>query len=385
MPLCSRVSVFVAVIVLGSSMTIANTNKSNISSDTSKKAAPIAKSVFGKTQDGVDIELYTLHNTRGASAKVMTFGATLVDLDMPDRNGNMGDVVLGFDTLKQYLGKTPFFGVTVGRYANRIAKGQFTLDEKTYHLAVNNGPNSLHGGSVGFDHKVWTAEPKQTPQGQSVRFTYVSRDGEENYPGTLTVHVTYTLTDEDELKLDYEAETDNATVLNLTNHSYFNLAAGSGDILKYLLYINADKYTVVDSTLIPTGEIKSVVGTPLDFLKPTAIGSRIAELKEVGGYDHNYVLNGKAGTLRVAARVTDPSSGREMEVLTTEPGVQFYSAIHLDEPVVGKGGVTYQKYGAICLETQHYPDSPNHPDFPTTVLRPGQKFTSETIYKFSAK
>jgi aldose 1-epimerase len=365
-------------------MTIANANNPKNSSHSSKKVAPIEKSIFGKTQDGTDIENYTLHNARGASAKVMTFGATLVDLDMPDRSGKMGDVVLGFDNLKPYLGKTPFFGVTVGRYANRIAKGQFTLEGNTYHLAINNGPNSLHGGSVGFDHKVWTAEPKETAQGQSVQFTYVSKDGEENYPGTLTVHVTYTLTDKDELKIDYQATTDKATVLNLTNHSYFNLA-GSGDILKYLLYINADKYTVVDSTLIPTGEIKSVVGTPLDFLQPTAIGLRIAQLKEVGGYDHNYILNGKAGTLRVAARVTDPFSGREMEVLTTEPGVQFYSAIHLDEPTVGKGGVTYQKFGAICLETQHYPDSPNHPDFPTTVLRPGQKFTSETIYKFSAK
>lgn len=384
MPLWSRVRVLVAVIVLGSSMTLANANNPKNSSDSSKKAAPIEKSIFGKTQDGTDIEIYRLHNARGASAKVMTFGATLVELDMPDRNGKMGDVVLGFDNLKQYLGKTPFFGVTVGRYANRIAKGQFALDGNSYHLAINNGPNSLHGGNVGFDHKVWTAEPKETAQGQSVKFTYVSKDGEENYPGTLTVHVTYTLTEKDEVKIDYQATTDKATVLNLTNHSYFNLA-GSGDILKYLLYINADKYTVVDSTLIPTGEIKSVVGTPLDFLKPTAIGSRIAELKEVGGYDHNYVLNGKAGTLRVAARVTDPSSGREMEVLTTEPGLQFYSAIHLDEPTVGKGGVTYLKYGAICLETQHYPDSPNHPDFPTTVLRPGQKFSSETIYKFSAK
>jgi aldose 1-epimerase len=382
MSLWSRISLSVTVIVLGySSMTTANTNHS---ADNPQKAAPIAKSVFGQTQDGTAIEIYTLNNAHGASARVMTFGATLVDLNMPDRNGKMGDVVLGFDDLKQYLGKTPFFGVTVGRYANRIAKGKFTLDGKEYQLAVNNGPNSLHGGSIGFDHKVWTAEPKETPEGQSVRFTYVSRDGEENYPGTLTVHVTYTLTDNNELKINYEAETDKATVLNLTNHSYFNLA-GSGDILKYLLYINADKYTAVDGTLIPTGEIKSVVGTPLDFLKPTPIGSRIAELKEVGGYDHNYVLNGKAGTLRAAARVYDPSSGREMEVLTTEPGVQFYSAIHLDEPTVGKGGVTYQKYGAICLETQHYPDSPNHPDFPTTVLRPGQKFTSETIYKFSAK
>lgn len=382
MQVWSKVGLSVAVIVLGcSSMTTANTGKT--SSD-SKATAPIAKSIFGKTSDGTEIELYTLHNAQGSSAKVMTFGATLTELQVADRSGKMGDVVLGFDNLAQYLGKTPFFGVTVGRYANRIAKGRFTLDGKEYQLFVNNGPNSLHGGAVGFDHKVWKAEPKDAPQGQSVRFTYVSKDGEENYPGTLTVSVTYTLTDKNDLKIDYAAETDKPTVLNLTNHSYFNLA-GSGDILKYDLYLNADKFTVVDDTLIPTGEIKSVANTPLDFRKPMVIGAHIAEIKDIGGYDHNFVVNGNPGTLRIAARVEDPSSGRQMEVWTTEPGIQFYSAIHLDEPVKGKGGLIYPKYGAICLETQHYPDSPNHPDFPSTVLRPGQKFTSETIYKFSAK
>lgn len=378
----SRIRLFVAVIVLGSSsMTTAN---SNTPQSSSKQVAPITKAAFGKTQDGTEIVSYTLHNASGASAKLITFGATLTELYMPDRNGKMGDVVLGFDNLQQYLGKHPFFGVTVGRYANRIAKGKFTLDGKTYQLAINNGPNTLHGGLVGFDHQVWKAEPGESSLGQSVRFTYISKDGEENFPGDLTVHVTYTLTNKDELQIAYEAETDKPTVLNLTNHSYFNLA-GSGDILKYVLYLNADKYTAVDESLIPTGEIKSVAGTPLDFRKPTVVGAHIAEIKDVGGYDHNYVLNGGAGTLRVAARVEDPSSGREMEVLTTEPGIQFYSAIHLDQPVVGKGGVTYPKFGAICLETQHYPDSPNHPDFPSTVLRPGEKFTSETIYKFSVK
>ena len=334
--------------------------------------------------DGTKIESYALLNAQGASARLITFGAALLELHVPDRNGKQGDVVLGFDNLPQYLAKNPFFGVTVGRYANRIAKGRFTLDGKEYQLAINNGPNSLHGGATGFDHKVWTAHPKDTPEGPSVRFTYVSMDGEENYPGTLTVSVTYTLTDKNELKLDYSAETDKATILNLTNHSYFNLT-GSGDILNYTLFLSADSFTAVDSTLIPTGEIKSVANTPLDFRTPTAIGAHIAELKEVGGYDHNYVVNGKPGTLRVAARVEDPASGRQMEVWTTEPGVQFYSAIHLDDSITGKGGAKYQKYGAICLETQHYPDSPNHPDFPTTVLRPGTKFISETIYKFSAK
>ncbi len=378
----SRIGLSVAVIVFGFSlMTISNTTNSSASP---KPATPITKAAFGKTPDGTEIDSYTLHNAHGASAKLISFGATLTELMMPDRNGKMGDVVLGFDNLAQYQAKGPFFGVTVGRYANRIAKGRFTLDGKEYQLAINNGPNSLHGGAVGFDHKVWKAEPKNTPAGQSVRFTYVSKDGEENYPGTMAVSVTYTLTDKNELKIDYAAETDKATVLNLTNHSYFNLA-GSGDILNYTLTLNADKFTVVDDTLIPTGEIKSVVNTPLDFRKPTAIGAHIAEIKDVGGYDHNYVLNGKAGTLRQAAKVEDPATGRQMEVFTTEPGVQFYSAIHLDETIVGKGGAKYQKYGAICLETQHYPDSPNHPDFPPTVLRPGAKFTSETIYKFSAK
>jgi aldose 1-epimerase len=382
MQVWSRIGLSLAVIAFGcSTMTIA---KNSATSADPKSATPITKSSFGKATDGTEIDSYTLHNAHGASAKVITFGATLTELLMPDRNGKMGDVVLGFDNLAQYEAKGPFFGVTVGRYANRIAKGRFSLDGKAYQLAVNNGPNSLHGGAVGFDHKIWRAEPKEVPGAQSVRFTYVSKDGEENYPGALTVSVTYTLTDKNELKLDYTAETDKATVLNLTNHSYFNLG-GSGDILKYLLYINADQFTVVDDTLIPTGEIKSVAGTPLDFRKPTAIGARIAEIKDVGGYDHNYVLNGKAGTLRDAAKVEDPLSGRQMEVLTTEPGVQFYSAIHLDETIVGKGGTKYQKYGAICLETQHYPDSPNHPDFPSTVLRPGAKFSSETIYKFSAK
>ena len=295
-------------------------------------------------------------------------------------------MVLGFDNLEGYLGQHPFFGGTIGRYANRIAKGKFTLDGKEYQLALNNGPNSLHGGQLGFNRRVWKAEPLEEKNGAAVRLSYLSKDGEENYPGNLHVSVTYTLTNTDELKIQYAADTDKDTVLNLTNHSYFNLSGtDTGTILKYILYLNADKYTPVDSTLIPTGAIDSVVGTPLDFLKPTAIGTRIAELKEIGGYDHNFVLNGKAGTLRLAAKVTDPESGREMEVLTTQPGIQFYSSIGLNGSIKGKGGVAYEKYGAICLETQHFPDSPNHPDFPSTELKPGQHFRSETIYKFSAK
>jgi aldose 1-epimerase len=351
-----------------------------------KKGAHVEKAEFGKLPDGTAIESFTLHNSQGASAKVITYGATLAELHVPDKNGKMGDVVLGFDNLEGYLGQHPYFGGTIGRYGNRIAKGKFTLDGKEYQLFLNNGPNSLHGGQIGFNRRVWKAEELQDKDGAAVRFSYLSKDGEENYPGNLKVSVTYRLTNTNELKLQYSAETDKDTVLNITNHSYFNLSGtDTGNILKYILYINADKYTPVDSTLIPTGEIASVAGTPLDFLKPTAIGARIGELKEIGGYDHNYALNGKAGTLRVAAKVTDPESGREMEVLTTEPGVQFYSAIGLNGSIKGKGGVGYEKYGAICLETQHFPDSPNHPNFLSAVLKPGAKFYSETIYKFTAK
>ncbi len=348
----------------------------------------ISKAEFGKTPEGTVVDAYTLHNARGASAQILTFGGIVRELMMPDRTGKMGNVVLGFDTLEQYEDRKahPYFGAIIGRYGNRIANAKFTLDGAQYTLPVNNGPNSLHGGLLGFDRKVWKAEPIEGASGQALRLTYVSKDGEEGYPGTLTVTVTYTLTNDDALKIDYLATTDKPTVLNLTNHSYFNLSGdGSGDILKYTLQLDADQYTPVDGTLIPTGELKSVANTPLDFRKPMVIGARIAQLTEIGGYDHNFVVNGKPGKLRPAARVDDPATGRIMDVSTTEPAIQFYSAIHLDSTMVGTGGVKYQKYGAICLETQHYPDSPNHPNFPTTTLRPGEKFTSETVYKFSAK
>jgi aldose 1-epimerase len=352
-----------------------------------KKGAHVDKAEFGKMPDGTVIEAFTLYNTQGASAKIITYGATLTELHVPDRNGKMGDVVLGFDNLEGYVqGPHPYFGATIGRYGNRIAKGKFTLDGKEYQLATNNGPNSLHGGPTGFDKRVWKAEPVEVMNGAAVRFTYLSKDGEENFPGNLTVDVTYNLLNDDTLAIVYNAETDKDTVVNLTNHSYFNLSGdGSGDILKYLLYLNADKYTPVDPTLIPTGEIANVANTPLDFTKPTEIGAHIGEIKGIGGYDHNFVLNGKAGKTRLAARVSDPVSGRHMEVWTTEPGVQFYSAIGLDGSIKGKGGVAYQKYGAICLETQHFPDSPNHSNFPSTVLRPGVHFQSETTYRFWAK
>jgi len=351
----------------------------------SGKIERVKKSSFGKLPDGTEIQQFTLRNSKGAIAKVITYGATLTELWMPDRSGKNADVVLGFENLAGYLTDHPFFGATVGRYANRIGKGQFSLDGRQYSLFINNGPNSLHGGKVGFNRKVWKAEPVGLAHGAAVKFTCLSEDGEEGYPGMLTVHVTYELTDENALKITYAASTDKPTVVNLTNHSYFNLSgAGSGDILKDVLQLDADRYTPVDSTLIPTGELKSVEGTPFDFRKPTAIGERYAQVSGTGGYDHNFVLNGEAGTLRKSAELYDPVSGRQMELWTTEPGVQIYMAIGLNGSIKGIGGA-YQKFGALCLETQHFPDSPNHPDFPSTVVRPGNDYQSETIYKFSNK
>jgi aldose 1-epimerase len=350
-----------------------------------KKDEGVEKSSFGKLPDGTEIELYTLRNRQGAVAKVITYGATLTELWMPDKSGKNADVVLGLDKLEGYVGDQPSFGATVGRYANRIAKGKFTLDGKEYGLFINNGPNSLHGGKVGFSRKVWKASRLTFAHGVAVKFTYVSVDGEEGYPGTLTVSVTYELTDDNDLKLSYDASTEKPTVLNLTNHSYFNLSgAGSGDILKEVLQLNADRYTPTDATQIPTGELKPVEGTPFDFRKPTPIGAHSGEIPGIAGYDHNFVINGEPGTLRKAAELYDPASGRVMEVSTTEPGVQVYISIGLDGTLKGIGG-TYQKYGAVCLETQHFPDSPNHPNFPPTELRPGKEYHSETDYKFSAK
>ena len=351
----------------------------------SGKIERVKRTSFGKLPDGTEIQQFTLRNAKGALAKVITYGATLTELWMPDKSGKNADIVLGFDNIAGYLTDHPYFGATVGRYANRIARGQFQLDGRTYSLFINNGPNSLHGGKAGFNRKVWKAEPVGLAHGAAVRFTYVSEDGEEGYPGTLTVHVTYELSDENELKISYAAATDKPTVINLTNHSYFNLSgAGSGDVLKDVLQLDADRYTPVDSTLIPTGELKSVEGTPFDFRKPTAIGERYAQVPGTGGYDHNFVLNGEAGTLRKSGELYDPISGRLMELRTTEPGVQIYMAIGLDGSIKGIGGA-YQKFGALCLETQHFPDSPNHPSFPATLLRPGNDYQSETIYKFSVK
>lgn len=384
--ICNKSRVFgIAVVVLGLFVSVLPCAHVGVlgPAPVFAQAANVDRVVFGKLPDGTVIEAYTLKNAHGLWAKVITYGATLTELYVPDKSGKPSDIVLGFSDLEGYLTNHPYFGATVGRYANRIAKGHFSLDGKEYSLFLNNGPNSLHGGKLGFNRKVWKAEILPGMTAAAVRFNYLSKDGEENYPGNLNVSVTYTLTDTNELKLDYRAETDQDTPLNITNHSYFELGGPGKNILDETLFLNASQYTPVDATLIPTGEIKPVKDTPLDFTKPTLIGARIYELKEIGGYDHNYVVDGKAGKLRLAARASDPTTGRQMEVWTTEPGVQFYSALNLDGKIVGKNGISYPKFGALCLETQHYPDSPNHPTFPSTIVHPGKPFVSETVYKFS--
>ena len=350
-----------------------------------EKASPsVEKEIFGKTKDGDPVEIFTLTNSHGLRARVMTWGATLVSMSAPDRAGKFADVTLGFDTLDGYLGKHPYFGVIAGRYANRIAKGKFTLDGKEYTLAVNNGVNHLHGGLQGFDKKNWSA--RQTHDSKGVSFSTTSADGEEGYPGSLQATVTYTLTEKNELRIDYDATTDKPTVLNLTNHAYWNLAgAGEGDILGHELTLHAAKFTPVDDGSIPTGKLESVVGGPMDFTKAKAIGKDFAQLTGTpGGYDHNFVIDA-AHTPSPAAEVSEPRSGRVMKVSTTEPGVQFYTGNYLDGTVTGKGGKAYKKNFGLCLETQHFPDSPNQPAFPSTVLRPGKAYRSTTVYEFSVR
>ncbi len=348
--------------------------------------APLVEGVsvapFGKTADGANVEIYTLQNRDGMTAKVMTYGAIVTSVNTKDRGGNFADVVLGFDNLDAYLKGHPFFGAIAGRYANRIAKGAFKLDGKPYTLFVNNGPNSLHGGKEGFDKKVWRAKPVKSKFGPAVKFDYLSKDGEEGYPGTLRVSVTYTLTSDNALRIDYTAQTDRATPVNLTNHSYFNLA-GKGDILDHQMQINAEFYTPVDATSIPTGEIKSVLNTPFNFLTMHKIGDQILNVPgEAGGYDHNYVLNTRGSLAVYAVEVRENTTGRRMTMYTTEPGVQFYTGNFLDGSLTGKGGIVYAKQSAFCLEAQHYPDSPNHPKFPSTILRPGKTYRQTTLYKF---
>lgn len=346
----------------------------------------IQRSTFGKMTDGQTINLYTLTNEKGMQVAITNYGGRIVKLLIPDRNGKMGDVVLGFDNAEGYLGNNPFFGALIGRYANRIGNARFTLDGVQYQLEQNDGKNSLHGGSEGFDKKLWMA--KQIPGSEpALELTYYSKDGEEGYPGNLSATVVYTLTRKDELKIDYSATTDKDTVVNLTNHSYFNLAGqGHGDILKTELMINADQFTPVDGTLIPTGELRPVEGTPLDFRKHTPIGARINadydQLKLGKGYDHNFVINRKGPGLVLAAQAVDPGSGRELQVFTTQPGIQFYTGNFLDGTVKGKGGA-YGFRSAFCLETQHFPDTPNKPSFPSAELKPGETYHQITVFKFS--
>ena len=349
-------------------------------------AGHISKQPFGKTADGTAVDLYTLRNAAGVEAKISNYGGTVTSLKVPDNKGRMGDVVLGYDNLNGYLKSSPYFGCLVGRYGNRIAKGKFTLEGKDYTLATNNYPNALHGGIKGFDKVVWNAKEITTADGPALELRYTSKDGEEGYPGNLSVTAIYTLTSENGLKLEYTATTDKATVVNLTQHSYFNLAE-KGDILGHVVTMSADKFTPVDSTLIPTGELRPVEGTPFDFRKATSIGARInqddEQLKFGKGYDHNWVFSKPTGQLTVLARVTEPTSGRILEVLSTEPGLQFYSGNFLDGTITGKGGWTYQFRNGFCMEPQHFPDSPNKPEFPSVVLRPGQTYRNTIVYRFS--
>jgi len=360
-----------------------------MSAQNAKPASAIQQQPFG-AHDGKPITLYTLTNSHGIEVRAMNYGGILVSIRVPDRKGEFADVVLGHDSLQGYEPNPPYIGAIIGRYANRIANGSFALDGKTYTLPKNDGPNTLHGGvSKTFDRVVWDGETKGKNE---VVFTYLSHDGDDGFPGNVKVRVSYTLTDGNALLIDYEATSDKATPINLTNHSYFNLAGeGNGDILNHQIMINADRFTPVNKNLIPTGELRPVKGTPLDFTKPTKIGARIddnyEELTLAHGYDHNFVINQKPeqNGLKLAARVYEPTSGRTLEVWTTQPGIQFYTGNFLDGSVVGKQGHVYKRRYAFCLETQHFPDSPNHPDFPNTILRPGETFHEKAVFKFGEK
>jgi aldose 1-epimerase len=360
-----------------------------LDSITAPSGARITRAPFGTLPTGEQVQAFTLTNARGVEMRVLDYGGIIVSLETPDRTGKLADIVLGFDDLQGYVKSSPYFGAIAGRYANRIAKGRFTLDGTTYTLAVNNGPNALHGGIKGFDKVVWQAEPAADSSGVRLVLHYTSADGEEGYPGTLRTTVAYTLSDNSQLTVDYEATTDKPTPVNLTQHTYFNLAGeGSGTVLGHVVTINADRYTPIDSTSIPTGDLPSVAGTPFDFRTPTAIGARIdqsdPQLENGRGYDHNFVLNhppGRTGLVH-AAHVVEPTSGRTLDVSTTEPGVQFYTGNFLDGKVVGKNGHAYPFRGGFCLETQHFPDSPNQERFPSTILRPGDTFRSRTVFAF---
>ncbi len=350
------------------------------------------KAHYGTTPDGKAVDIYTLRNSKGAEARIITYGGIVVSLKMPDKSGALGDVVLGCNSLEDYEKATTYFGALIGRYGNRIGKAQFTLDGKSWHLAANNGVNTLHGGLKGFDKVVWTATPHQSASGfpAMLELQYTSPDGEEGFPGTLKARAMYALTENNELRIDFDATTDKDTVVNLTHHSYFNLA-GKGDILSHVATIPADAITPVDAGLIPLGNLQPVAGTPFDFRKPMAMGLHIDEtnsneqLKFGPGYDHNWVINKKMGDLSLMAHVTEPTSGRVMEVWSTEPALQFYTGNFLDGTITGKGGWAYQKHAAFCMEPQHYPDSPNQPQFPSTELKPGQTYKNTIIYRFSTQ
>jgi aldose 1-epimerase len=361
----------------------------------SAKEKPTAVGVmitpWGKTKDGKEVHLYTLTNDKGMVAKISDYGGIVTELHVPDRDGKLGDVVLGYKNVDDYIKATPYFGALIGRYGNRIAKGKFTLDGKESTLATNNGPNHLHGGKVGFDKVVWDVDKAEYNNGNTLRLTHTSPDGDEGYPGTLKATVTYTLTNDNELKIDYSATTDKKTVINLTNHSYFNLAGdGAGDILNHVMMINADHYLPVDATGIPTGELKPVKDTPFDFTTPHKIGERIEQTGgNPVGYDHCYVLKGREHggdkSMILAARVYEPTSGRIMEVWTDQPGVQFYTGNYLNSTNIGKTGKPYAFRDGFCLETQHFPDSPNQKDFPSVVLEPGHTYRTTTVHKFTVE
>lgn len=343
----------------------------------------ITKELFGRLKSGAEVMLFTMSNLCNTTVKITNYGGIITAITTPDQKGNPADIILGFSTLDGYLAKHPYFGALIGRYGNRIAKGRFVLNGKEYPLAINDGHNHLHGGLVGFDKVVWEAEELGNDTEVGVRLTYLSKDGEEGYPGNLRTTVTYLLNDQNELKISYEATTDQPTVVNLTNHAYFNLAGeGSGDILDHEIMIDAHRYTAVSDDLIPTGELKPVQGSALDFTAAKRIGADINKVK--GGYDHNYVLNKTGKELSLAAKVFEPKSGRILEVFTTEPGVQFYTGNFLDGTLTGKAGKPYGRHAGFCLETQHFPDSPNQPEFPSTLLNPGDIYQQITIYKFSA-
>jgi aldose 1-epimerase len=360
-------------------------------SKSANTALKIEKGPFGKV-DGKAVDLYTLTNSKGVEMKVTTYGCIVTSLKVPDKAGKFTDIVLGYNDVESYVKNNPYFGAVIGRYGNRIGNAKFTLEGKEYKLVKNDGPNNLHGGVKSFDKQIWNAKEVKGNTTVGIEFTYVSKDGEEGFPGTLTAKITYTLTDDNEFKVDYVATTDKTTVCNLTHHSYFNLAGeGTGDILGHEVMLLASKFTPVDSTLIATGELKPVAGTPFDFLKPTPIGARInvenEQLKFGKGYDHNWVLDRPSGSkdLLLAATVIEPKSGRCMDVLTTEPGMQMYSGNFLDGTLTGKKGNAYKHRYGFCLESQHFPDSPNKPGFPTTELKPGQTYKTSTVYKFYSK